>query len=200
MERGQPGRRWLEDLARDAAYGFRAIRQNPIFASVAMLTLALGIGANTAIFSLADAVLFRTLPVTNPRDLVLLRQRGPAGDMFPFTSAAAENLDASRDVLSGLAAFRPIPDTHVTVNGEAELALTQSVSGNYHQVLGLHASLGRTITEQDREPVAVISHRYWQRRFAGDPSVTGRVLEVHGRPGYRPAPSRHGPSCVPMPL
>ncbi len=145
------------------------------------MTLALGIGANIAIFSLADIVLFRPLPVSHPQDLVVLRQRGPAGDMFPFTSAAAANLDASRDVLSGLAAFRPIPDTHVTVNGEAELALTQSVSGNYHQVLGLHASVGRTLTEQDREPVAVISHRYWQRRFAGDPSVVGRVLEVQGR-------------------
>ncbi len=152
-----------------------------MFASVAVLTLALGIGANTAIFSLADAVLLRSLPVGNPRELVMLRQIGPNGDIFPFTSAAAEDLALGRDVLSGLAAFRPWPNTHVSVNGETELALTQLVSGNYHAVLGIHAVIGRTLTEQDRDPVAVISHRYWQRRFAGDPNVLGRLLEMRGR-------------------
>jgi predicted permease len=198
---------WLEDLARDVRYGARGLRRNPMFTVVAVLTLALGVGANVAIFSLADIVLFRPLPVSNPRDLVVLRQRGPGGDIFPFTSAAL-NLGDSRDALSGLAAFRPIPDTHVTVNGETELALMQSVSGNYHQVLGLHASVGRTLTEQDREPVAVISHRYWQRRFAGDPAVVGRVLEVQGRlftiagvtpPGfYGTQPGRHVDVTVPL--
>src|ERR671911_195515 len=98
---------WLSDVTRDLRYGVRALRRNPLFASVAVLTLALGIGANTAIFSLADAVLLRTLPVSNPRDLVVLRQRGPAGDIWPFTSAAASDLAESHDVLSGLTAFRP---------------------------------------------------------------------------------------------
>jgi predicted permease len=121
------------------------------------------------------------LPVTNPRDLVVIRQRGPSGDIFPFTSAAATDLAESRDVLSGLAAFRPLPNAHVGVNGEIEFALAQLVSGNYHAVLGVRALLGRTLTEQDREPVAVIGHRYWQRRFAGDPNVVGRVLEMQGR-------------------
>jgi predicted permease len=179
--RDQRGLPWVDDLARDLRYGLRALRRNPMFTSVAVLTLALGVGANTAIFSLADAVLLRTLPVSNPRDLVVLRQRGPNGDIFPFTSAAAVDLAGSRDVLTGLAAFRPVPSTHVSVKGEAELALTQSVSGNYHAVLGVHAVVGRTLTEQDREPVAVISHRYWQRRFGGSPSVVGRVLEMQGR-------------------
>ena len=87
--RDQRGLPWLTDLARDLRYGLRALRRNPMFASVAVLTLALGIGANTAIFSLAEAVLLRTLPVTNPRELVVLRQIGPNGDIFPFTSAAA---------------------------------------------------------------------------------------------------------------
>jgi macrolide transport system ATP-binding/permease protein len=179
--RDQRGLPCLDDLARDLRHGLRVLRRNPMFASVAVLTLALGIGANSAIFSLADAVLVRTLPVSNPRDLVLLRQRGPVGDIFPFTSAAAVDLAGSRDVLSGLAAFRPIINTHVGVNGATELALAQWVSGNYHAVLGVHAVVGRTLTEQDREPVAVISHRYWQRRFAGDPTVVGRMLEMQGR-------------------
>jgi len=172
---------WLGDLARDLRYGLRALRRNPMFASVAVLTLALSIGANTAIFSLADAVLLRALPVNNPRDLVLLRQRGPAGDIFPFTAAAAVDLAASRDVLSGLATFRPSPNTPVSVNGESELALAQLVSGNYHAVLGIDTVLGRRLTERDSEPVAVISHRYWQRRFASDPNVVGRLLEMQGR-------------------
>jgi predicted permease len=179
--RDQRGLTWLNDLARDLRYGLRALRRTPLFASVAVLTLALGIGANTAIFSIADAVLFRTLPVSHPRDLVVLRQRGPAGNIFPFNSAAAADLAGSHDVLSGLAAFRPLLNTHVSVNGETELAHLQLVSGNYHAVLGIHAVIGRTLTEQDHEPVAVISHRYWQRRFAGDPDVLGRVLEMQGR-------------------
>jgi predicted permease len=179
--RDQRGLPWLGDLARDLRYGLRALRRNRMFASVAVLTLALGIGANTAIFSIADAVLFRTLPVSNPRDLVVLRQRGPAGDIFPFNSAAAADLAGSHDVLSGVAAFRPALNTLVSVNGETEVALTQSVSGNYHAVLRVRAIIGRTLTEQDREPVVVISHRYWQRRFGGDQNVVGRALEMQGR-------------------
>jgi len=172
---------WFEDLTRDVRYGLRGLRRNPMFAGVAVLTLALGIGANTAIFSLADAVLFRLLPVGSPRDLVVLRQRGPMGDIFPFTSAAALSLAESRDVFSGVAAFRPVPGAHVSVNGETELALTQWVSGNYHAVLDIHPLVGRTLNEQDRAPVAVISHGYWQRRFAADPNILGRVLEIQGR-------------------
>jgi predicted permease len=173
--------RWLDELAHDLRYALRQLNANPGFAITTVLILALGIGANSAIFSLADAVLLRTLPVSNPRDLVVLRQRGPAGDIFPFTSAAAVDLAGSPDVLSGLAAFRPVLNTHVSVNGETELALTQSVSGNYHAVLGVHPVVGRTLTEQDREPVVVISHRFWQRRFAGDPNVVGRALEMQRR-------------------
>jgi putative ABC transport system permease protein len=200
-------RSWLGDFGRDLRYGARNLRRNPMFTTIAVLTLALGVGANVAIFSLADVVLFRSIPVSNPQDLVVLRQRGPNSDIFPFTSAAL-NLGDNREVLSGFAAFRPFPDTHVTINGETELALTQAVSANYHQVLGLRAGVGRTLIEQDREPVAVISHRYWQRRFAGDPGVVGRVLEVQGRlftivgvtpPGfYGTQPGRHVDVTVPL--
>ena len=114
--RDQRGLPWLTDLARDLRYGLRALRRNPMFASVAVLTLALGIGANTAIFSLAEAVLLRTLPVSHPGELVVLRQIGTNGNIFPFTSAAAVGLADSRDVLSGLASFRPWLNTHVRVN------------------------------------------------------------------------------------
>jgi predicted permease len=179
--RDQRGVPWLDDLGRDLRYGLRGLRRNSVFTSVAILTLALGIGANTAIFSLADAVLLRMLPVGNPAALVVLRQVGPDGDIFPFTSAAAASLALNHDVLSGLAVFRPVLNTHVTVNGETELAHMQWVSGNYHAVLGINARIGRTLSGEDRDPVAVISHRYWQQRFGGDRNVVGRVLEIQGR-------------------
>jgi predicted permease len=172
----------LSEFGRDVRYGLRVLGRNRLFTIVSVLTLALGIGANTAIFSIADAVLLRTLPVANPHDLVVLRQRTPAGgSIFPFTSAAATDLDEERSALSGVAAFRPTAGTHAAVNGEAEIALTQAVSGNYHSLLGVRAVVGRTLTEQDREPLAVISHRYWHRRFAGDPNVVGRIVELQGR-------------------
>jgi predicted permease len=206
--RDQRGLPWLGDLARDLRYGLRALRRNPLFTAVAVLTLALGIGANTAIFSLADAVLFRTLPVSNPRELVVFRQRGPSGDIFPFNSAATADLAASHDGLSGLAAFRPLPGALVRVNGEAQLVPAQLVSGNYHAVLGVRAALGRTLREEDREPVAVISYRYWQQQFAGDPNILGRVFEMQGRsftivgvtaPGFfGTQPGRHVDVTVPL--
>ena len=172
----------LSDLGRDVRYAVRVLCRNPLFTTVAVLTLALGIGANTAIFSVADAVLLRTLPVSDAHELVVLRQRGPSGNnISPFTSGAAADLGEGNDALSGLAAFRPSLNTHAGVNGATELALTQAVSGNYHAVLGITAVVGRTLSDQDREPVAVLSHRYWQRRFAGDPNVVGRALELQGR-------------------
>jgi predicted permease len=101
--------------------------------------------------------------------------------MFPFTSAAAASMYDARDVLSGVAAFRPILNAPIAVNGDAQLALMQSVSGNYHAVLGVNALIGRTLTERDRDPVAVISHRYWRSRFAADPNVVGRTVDIQGR-------------------
>jgi predicted permease len=206
--RDQRGVPWLADLGRDLQYAVRTLRRNRLFAAVAIGTLALGIGANTAIFSLADAVLLRALPVNRPQDLVMLRQRGPNGDIMPFTSGAAADLASSRDVLSGLAAFRPVLGVHVGVDGETERLLAQFVSGNYHAVLGIDAEIGRLLTEQDRDPVAVISHRYWQRRFSGDPRIVGRTLDVQGRTfvivGVTPAeffgtqPGRHVDVTAPL--
>ena len=141
--RDQRGLPWLDGLGRDLRYGLRVLGRNPFFASVAVLTLALGIGANTAIFSVADAVLLRTLPVSNPHELVVLRQRGPSGNnIFPFTSRAAADLGEGHDALSGLAAFRPFLTRTPACNGETELALAQAVSGNYHAVLGINAVVG----------------------------------------------------------
>jgi predicted permease len=202
------GAYWMRDLVRDLRYALRGLRRNPLFACVAVSTLALGIGANTAIFSIADAVILRPLPVGEPRALVLLRQRGPGGDILPFNSGAALGLGGSPGALAGLAAFRPAPGVHVSVNGETELLLTQSVTGNYHAVLGVGAVVGRTLTDRDRDDVAVISHRYWRRRFSADPGVIGRGLALQGRAftivGVTPAgffgtqPGRHVDVTIPL--
>jgi len=172
---------WLDDLARDLRHGVRTLRRQPRFVAVAVLTLSLSIGANTAIFSLVDAVLLRPLPVADPGTLVLLRQRGPTNDIYPFTSAAAAAFETSRDVVSGIAAFRPNHGTHVRINGDTELASIQLVSGSYYAILGVTTALGRPLTQADRDPVAVISDRYWRRRFRGDPGVIGQTLDMQGR-------------------
>src|SRR5437867_6999371 len=144
-----------EQIAQDLRYALRMVRFSPGFTAVAVVTLGLGIGANTALFALIDAVLLKSLPVRDPQELVLLSQRAGTRDVFPFSTTAFEGLRESGDVLSGPSAFRPWPGMHVNVNGEAELALGQLVSGNYYTVLGLRAFVGRTLTERDDQPVAV---------------------------------------------
>ena len=171
----------LESVVQDLRFALRVLRRSPGFTAVALVTLGLGIGANTAVFSLMDAVLLKSLPVPRPRELVVLRQVYGSRDVFPFSTAAFEGLRDSRDVLSGLSAFRPWPGFQINIDGDAELAFAQLVSGNYYAVLGVRALVGRTLTEQDEGPVAVLSHRYWRTRFAGDPKVVGRSLDVQGQ-------------------
>ena len=183
----------LEILWQDLRYGLRALGRNPAFAAVAVLSLALGIGANTAIFSLMDAVLFKTLPVKNPEQLVFLERDGATSDMdikgpnrgLPYSFY--EQLRAQREMLAGVCAFRGSPPVNIVVDGQAELADAQMVSGGFYRVLGVNALLGRTINEEDDKvpgahPVAVISYNYWQRRFGGDPTIVGKSIAVNGHP------------------
>jgi predicted permease len=176
--------RFPAQLVQDLRYGLRMLRKSPGFTAVAVVTLGLGIGANTTIFSLFDAVLLKTLPVRNSRELVLLSQRAGSEEVFPFSVDVFEGLRESHDVLSGLSAFRPWPGLQVKIDGEAELAFGQLATGNYYSVLGLNALLGRTLTDADDQAagheVAVISYRYWQARLAGDPEVVGRAIELQG--------------------
>jgi len=167
----------------DLHYALRSLRKNPGFTAVAVLTLTIGIGATTAVFSLVDAVLLRSLPVRAPGELVLLSQRIESRDVYPFSRPAFEFLRDKRDVLAGLAAFRPWRDMEVAANGDTQPAHGQMVSGNYFSVLGVRALHGRTLTESDDRPgqtVAVISHRFWQTRFGGDPSIVGKTIQVQG--------------------
>jgi predicted permease len=184
---------FLETLWQDLRYALRMLRRNPGFTAVAVLSLALGIGANTAIFSLMDAVLLRMLPVNNPEQLFFLERDGaPAvvtmkGPNRGLSHAFFEQLRAQHEALAGVCTFRGNPRVSVAVDGHAEVADVQMVSGSFYAVLGVNAILGRVLTEEDDKvpgahPIAVISYNYWQRRFAGDPAIVGRSIAVNGHP------------------
>src|SRR5438093_1021065 len=157
----------MDAFLQDFRFGFRMLARSSGFTTVVVLSLALGIGANTAIFSLIDTVLLKMLPVSNPEELVLL---GDASSYPAFVDFRDRN-----QVFSGLLAFVGLLRFSVEANGQSEVALGQLVSGNYYSVLGIKAILGRTLTAEDDKipgghPVAMISYAYWQRRFGLDPS------------------------------
>jgi len=182
-----------ETTWQDIRFGVRQLRKNPGFTAVAVLTLALGIGANTAIFTVINTVLLRSLPVKNPDELVQVVVTRPSGQhdrgfSYPFY----EQLRDGGQSLSGLFAAGWVGerDRLKVANGgdaETEFVRAQAVSGNFFSVLGVPALLGRTLTaEDDRagnpQAVAVISHSFWQRRFAGDPSVVGQAITFNDVP------------------
>src|SRR5262245_21633721 len=177
----------LETCWQDIRYALRMLRRSPGFASVAVLLLALGIGANTAIFSVVDAVLLKRLPVKEPEQLVLLSHTDSSRDRNTFLYESYERFLDHDQTLSGVLAYYPLRLT-VSVDGQPEPALNgQCVTGNYYAVLGVNAALGRTIApEDDRKlgahPVCVISDSYWQRRFGRDPGVVGKTIHLSGYP------------------
>jgi predicted permease len=184
---------FLETLWQDLRYALRMLRRNPGFTAVAVLSLALGIGANTAIFSLMDAVLLKMLPVKNPERLVFLERDGAPpvvrmkGPNRGLSFAFFEQLSAQGEALAGVCTFRGNPRVNVVVDGQAEVADVQMVSGGFYAVLGVNAILGRVLTEEDDKvpganPVAVVSYNYWQRRFARDPAIVGKSIAVNGHP------------------
>ncbi len=186
-------------LLQDLRYGLRMLARNPGFTAVAVITLALGIGANTAIFTLLNSVLLSTLPVKNPQQLVVLTNpnahgmsRGSEdGDRDLLTYPEFQDLAAHNQVLSGvLAAMSSVQGPPVIVEGEGQSGSGEvsrpgisMVSGSYFSVLGVNAMLGRVFTTEvdkarDANPVAVISYNFWQSRFAGDRGVLGRKIRI----------------------
>src|SRR5687767_1682302 len=173
--------RWLEDLARDLRYAFRALRRNPGFAIVAVLTLSLGIGANAAIYSLINAVILRTLPVNEPQRLMQLTRLMPNGRpgvvSYPLFEVFRDN------VQSISAAFAQwTTDESIVIDGEEAFVRKDMVTGEYYKVLGVHAAAGRLLAPGDdllSSPApAVISDRYWQRRFGRSPSAIGKPFTI----------------------
>ena len=178
---------FVEILAQDVRYGLRMFRRNPGFTAVVVGTLALGIGANTAIFSLINAALLKMLPVRNAEQLVQFTTNGAMGINDAFSYPAFKELREQNQALSGVLAFRRLHDVDVEVNGKGGLANGQAVSGDYFPVLGVNAVLGRTFTREDEKaagenPVAVISYGYWRERFALDPTIIGTKIAVNNSP------------------
>jgi macrolide transport system ATP-binding/permease protein len=177
----------MTTLWQDLRYGLRMLRKTPGFTAIAILSLALGIGANTAIFSLVNTALLRPLPVDKPEQLVGLNNT--AGErMFPaFSYPNYKDFESRNQVFSGMIAYRfaPLSISHDGIN---ERLWGYIVSGNYFEVLGVRAGLGRLIsTDDDRapggHPVAVLSYKCWQSRFGSDPNISGKEILVNGR-GY----------------
>jgi len=180
-------RGWLEMVGRDFGYAVRTLRRSRGFAAVAALTLALGIGANTAIFTLLDQVLLRLLPVKNPQELVLLTMRGRhygnnwGGNAISYPMY--RDFQDHNEVFSGMFCRFPQP-VSMTYGGQAERTQGELVSGTYFSVLGVGTVLGRAIgLEDDRvpdgHPVVVLSYDYWRQRFGGDPQIVGKTVLVN---------------------
>lgn len=184
----------MDGLSQDVRYSWRQFLKSPGFTIVAVITLALGIGANTAIFELLDQALLRSLPVKDPQQLVLLKYFGSfqghtssrIDDKFSFSYPMYRDLRDRNSVFTGLIA---------TVNAEAgvqwhnqpELVTAEVVSGNYFDVLSVQPALGRLLVDSDdrmpnANPVAVLSFDYWQRRFGGDRGLLNQTILVNGHP------------------
>jgi len=178
-------------MFQDLRFGIRLLWKNPGFTAVAALSLALGIGANTAIFSLVDAVMLKMLPVKSPEQLVLLEAFNQRGEPRNFSYKVFEQLRARAQFFSGvLAGADGTTRMEIADQGSGdrtEQVEAQLVSGEYFQVLGVNAVLGRTLTPEDNQtpgahPVAVLSYDFWQRRFAGDVSVIGKGVTLKSHP------------------
>src|SRR6266436_1936335 len=199
---------WLEQLLQDIQFGLRMLRKSPGFAAVAILTLALGIGANTAIFSLIDAVMLRSLPVENPSQLVLLKwsaRNAPnlhgymtsgdcpmnvmPGAANPYGCSFSEPMFreiAQADVFAATTAFANSGRLNLTGNGPATVINGQLVSGEFFRTMGLNAAAGRVFESSDDSPsaaaVAVLNYGYWQSAFGGSRDVVGRTIELNNVP------------------
>ncbi|HZD76150.1 MAG TPA: ABC transporter permease, partial [Acidobacteriaceae bacterium] len=183
---------WLEGFLQDVIYGLRAMLRSPGVTIVALLSLALGIGANTAIFSLMDAVMLRSLPVKDPGKLLLLGTgevlggTNSFGNTFLYSYPFYRQMQQRNQVFSDVAAFLSLHnDVHGLVEGRKEIEpmQVQLVSGTYFSTLGVQAMRGRMLTgEDDRieggNPVAVVSNAWWKRSLASDPAVLSKRLEI----------------------
>lgn len=181
----------MQELWRDIRYGLRVLAKNPGFTFIAVVTLALGIGANTAIFSLLNQVLLRRLPVRNPQELVVLKSPGPQhghvwsdGDSSEiFSYPVYKGLAKNTTVFDGVIAKYEFAAS-IATHGQTDRGSGELVSGNYFDVLGVRPALGRVLSPDDdnaqgAHPVLVLSHAFWERNFGSDGGVLNRTILVN---------------------
>jgi MacB-like periplasmic core domain len=197
----------MQTLWQDLRYGARMLLKQKSVTTIAVLSLALGIGANSALFSVADAVLLKTLPVKEPEQLVLFewqagvsfRYNGASGtSMVPeepgkqalslfrhdvFTRMRQAQAATPESPLSDFFAFAPLRELNAVIGQQAEVINGQAVSGGYYSGLGVQPELGRAITDEDdmagAAPVVVLSNQFWQERFSANPAVIGQSLKLN---------------------
>ena len=178
----------MQTLFQDIRYGIRQLRQSPGFTVVAVITLALGIGANTTIFSMVNSFLLRPLPVPEASQLVVLASQQKNAPLNPLLSIPdyRDLRSQTSDVFSGLMTYQFGMDG-LTLNGKTDRLLTNYVSGSFFSVLGIKPALGRFILPSEGEvwgadPVMVLSYTYWKTHFAGAPDVVGKTVSLNGHP------------------
>ena len=178
------------NLKQDIYYALRTMRKSPGFTLVAVMTLALGIGANTAIFTLVNAVFFRPIPVRDPAGLVSLfttdeRNRTAVSNILPVSFPNGDDIQHRSQSFSGLALYAATA-VSMTIDGQPENLTAEAVSGDYFDVLGVQAALGRTFHAADdsqpgANPMIVLNHGLWERKFAADRSVIGKSVLLNGQ-------------------
>src|ERR1043166_1190080 len=181
------GTRFLEDFVRDVFYALRSLRRSPGFTVAAMLTLAVGIGANTAVWSVLDALVWRALPLEKSHELYALRHGAPSDEdpSYLFSYPRMGRPPAALPAPVRLAAMSSLGGLYLATGERSEPVLAQMVSGNWFQLLGVGASRGRDLSEGDdneaeARPVVVLSDAAWARLFGRDPRVVGSVLRLNG--------------------
>jgi predicted permease len=177
---------WVEHVARDVRYGLRALRRHPGFSAMAVLSLAIGIGANAAIFGIVQTVLFHESPLAHPETLVNLYETEGGQGFNPLSFPNIEDLrTGTTGVFSGIAAFTFAP-AQIDRGGSMDNVFGEAVTGGAFAIIGVEPQLGRAILPQDDvarggHPVVMLSHGYWQRAFGGDPHVVGRTMRIGAR-------------------
>src|SRR5262249_39239224 len=175
---------WFEDLFQDVRYAFRQMWRAPGFTAVAVLTMGLGIGSNTAIFSVVDKVLLQPLPYPNPDRLVVLLTTAPQGSAIVASPTKFNVWRRQTTVLEDVSAYR-FSVLNVT-EGTPEQIRTGHTSADFHRLLGAPMLMGRAFLPEEDLPggnrVVVLSEGFWKRRFGGDPMIVGRTLSLNGEP------------------
>jgi|GEM_PF-2237980 len=180
---------FIDDFLRDLAYTGRNLRRSPGFAALAILIMAIGIGANTAVFSIVDAVVLQPLTYRESERLFVIHEIAPKfrtlAPLFPVNALHFRVWQKRVPAFEKMALLAGT-DTHVTGSGEPERITAAAVSPALFPILGIHAQMGRTFTEEDGRPgwsrVAVLSDQYWRSRFAADPNIIGRKILLSGNP------------------